>query len=133
MTTPATENLKAKFPKPTQPLEQQMENLKARLRLAYKAVAAANKGAHKTNKSRYDQKARMRTCKEGDYVYLYKPTVKTCLSKKFHYLWSGPFQVTAKRSDLNYELLANQGRKFVVHVIRKELSWRRKARTEPST
>jgi hypothetical protein len=83
MITPATENLKAKVPRPTQPLEQQLEILKARLKLAYKAVAAANKGAHRANKSRYDRKACTRTFKEGDYVYLYNPAVKPGLSKSF--------------------------------------------------
>jgi hypothetical protein len=38
MFTPAIENLNAKFPKPTQALEQQLEDLKARLKAAFKAV-----------------------------------------------------------------------------------------------
>jgi hypothetical protein len=83
MTIPATENLRAKIPRPTQPLEEQMENLKARLRLAYKAVAAANKGAHKTNKRQYDRKARSLSFKKGDFVYLYNTAVKPGLSKNF--------------------------------------------------
>jgi hypothetical protein len=124
MTTPATENLKAKVPRPTKLLEEQLENLKARLKMAYKTVAAANKRAHRANKERYDRKARVLTLKEGDYIYLYNPAVKPGRSKKFHYLWSGPFQVTAKLSDLNYELLGNQGRKFIVHVNRMKLCHR---------
>jgi ribosomal protein L20 len=84
-------------------------------------VAAANKGAHGSNKRRYDRKARLRSFKEGDYVYLYKPAVRPGLSRKFNQFWSGPFRVAAKRSDLNYELLVNQGRKFVVHVNRIKL------------
>jgi hypothetical protein len=67
------------------------------------------------------RKSRTRTFKEAGYVYLYKPAVKPGLSKKFHYLWSGPFQVTAKLSDLNYELLGNQRRKFVVHENRMKM------------
>jgi hypothetical protein len=49
--TPATENLKAKIPRTTQPLEQQLENLKTCLKMAYKTVAAANMEAHRTNKN----------------------------------------------------------------------------------
>jgi hypothetical protein len=47
--------------------------------------------------------------------------VKPGLSKKFHFPWSVPFQVTAKLSDLNCELLGNYGRKFVVDVNRMKL------------
>jgi hypothetical protein len=131
--TPATENLKAKVPRPTQPLDQQLKNLKTCWKMAYKTVAAANKEAHRANKSPYDREVRTRTFKEGDYVYLYNPAVKPGLSKKFHFLWSGPFQVTAKLSYLNYELLHNQGRKFVVHVNRMKLPRRRETRTEAGT
>jgi ribosomal protein L20 len=121
MVTPANENLKAKVPRRTQPVEEQMENLKARLRLAYKAVAVANKGAHGSNKRRYDRKAHLRSFEVGSYVYLYNPAVRPGRSKKFHNFWSGLLRVIAKRSDLNYELLGSQSRKFVVHVNRKKL------------
>jgi hypothetical protein len=52
MVTPANENLKAKISKPTQALEQQLEDLKARLKAAFKAVALANRKSHKANKNR---------------------------------------------------------------------------------
>jgi len=39
-------------------------------------------------------------------------------SKKFHFSWTGPFQVTAKLSDLNYELLGHNDRKFIVNINR---------------
>jgi hypothetical protein len=71
MTTPATENLKAKVPRPTKPLEEQLENLKAWLKMAYKTVAAANKRAHRANKDRYDAR---RVCahlrKEITFTYI---------------------------------------------------------------
>jgi hypothetical protein len=121
MVTPANENLRAKVPKPTQPVEEQMENLKARLSLAYKAVAAANKGAHGSNKRRYDRKAHLRSFEEGSYVYFYNPAVRPGRSRKFHHFWSGPFRVIAKRSYLNYEFLGSQDTKFVVHVNRMKL------------
>ena len=39
-------------------------------------------------------------------------------SKKFHFPWSGPFKITAKISDLNYEILDHGNRKRIVHVNR---------------
>jgi hypothetical protein len=66
MMTPATENLKAKVPRPTQPLDQQLENLKACLKIAFKTVTAANKEVHRVNKNRYDQRAQIRKFKKGD-------------------------------------------------------------------
>jgi hypothetical protein len=89
--TPANKNLKAKVPRRTQPVEEQMENLKVRLRLAYKAVAAVNKGAHGSNKRRYDRKAQLRSFEEGIYVYLYNPAVRPRRSKKVYHFGQGYF------------------------------------------
>jgi len=50
MFTPVNENLRAKVPKPTQGPEQQIENLKARLRQAYKSVAKTNRNSCAENK-----------------------------------------------------------------------------------
>jgi hypothetical protein len=118
MVTPANENLEAKVPKPTQALEQQLEDLKWRLKTAFMAVASANQRAHRTNKTRYDRRAKVRKFKKGELVYLFNPAVKPRHSRKFHFPWSGPFQITAKLSDLNYELMGHQAKKFVVHVNR---------------
>ena len=67
MVTTANENLRAKVPRPTQGPEQ-IENLKARLRHAYKAVAKANRKSHAANKQRYDRRAKLCSFKVGDYV-----------------------------------------------------------------
>jgi len=93
MFTPANENLRAKVPKPTQGPEQQIENLKARLRQAYKSVAKANNKSRAANKQRYDRHAKLRSFIAGDHVYLYNPVRKQGLSKKFQFSWTGPFQV----------------------------------------
>jgi hypothetical protein len=50
MFTPSNEILKAKIPKPTQSLEQQLEDVKARLKAAFKAIAIANRKSHNVNK-----------------------------------------------------------------------------------
>jgi hypothetical protein len=42
-------------------------------------------------------------------------------SNNFYFKWSGPFRVTDKLSDLNYELLGHHERKFIVHVHRLKL------------
>jgi len=104
MVTPANDNLPAKIPKPTQGSEQQVENLKARLRQAYKAVTRANRNSHMANKERYDRRAKHHSFNVGDYVYLYDPAQKPGLSKKFHFYWTCPYQTTGKLSDLNYEV-----------------------------
>jgi len=101
---PAIENLTEKIPKPTQVPQQQAENLKARLRQAYKAVTRANRNSHMANKERYDRRAKHHSFNVGDYVYLYDPAQKPGLSKKFHFYWTCPYQTTGKLSDLNYEV-----------------------------
>jgi hypothetical protein len=40
------------------------------------------------------------------------------LSKNFFSIWSGPIRVTANISDLNYQILWQNGRKFVVYLNR---------------
>jgi hypothetical protein len=49
---------------------------------------------------------------------LYTPAVKPGLSRKFHRSCSGPYRVTAKVSDLNYEIEDQNNQKNVVHVNR---------------
>jgi hypothetical protein len=36
--------------------------------------------------------------------------------KKFHFPWSGPFEITRKISDLNHEIADQNGKKQIVHV-----------------
>jgi len=76
MVTPANEKLRAKLPRWTQGLEHYIENLKACLKHAYKAVAKACRKSHAANKQRYDRHAKLRSFNVGDYVYLYNPARK---------------------------------------------------------
>jgi len=115
MVTPVNENLRAKVLKPTHGPEQQNENLKVRLRQAYKAVAKANRKTQASNKQRYDRHAKLRCFKVGDYVYLYNPVRKPGLSK-FSFCMDEPISSMVKLSDLNYELLGHNDRKFIVHI-----------------
>jgi hypothetical protein len=44
------------------------------------------------------------------------------LSRKFRKPWSGPFKISTKISDLNYEIVDQNGKKQTVHVNRLKLS-----------
>jgi hypothetical protein len=116
MFIPANENLMPKIPKPTQWSGELIESLKASLRQADRAVAKANRRSYVTNKKLYDKRAKYRSFEKSSYVYLFNPARQQGLSKKIFSVWSGPFLVTAKISDLNYEILGRNGRKFVIHL-----------------
>jgi len=47
---------------------------------------------------------------------LYNAARKPGLSRKFFKPWSGTFQITAKVSELNYEILGKSDTKSVVHI-----------------
>jgi len=85
--------------------------------MAYKAVAKANKKAHR-NKRFYDHKAKMRHFEVNDLVYLYTPAMKAGQTKKFQKFWSWPYKITRKISELNYEIVGQDDKKIIVHVDR---------------
>ena len=99
-------------------LSREVDRLRASLKNASKAVSSANRTAHQTNKRYYDRRALHREFYLGECVYLYNPARKPGLSRKFFKPWSGPFQITANVSDLNYKILGHKDRKLVVHVNR---------------
>jgi hypothetical protein len=106
MALPNSNDLKAKVPKENSDHDSRLENLKSSLRLACKSVKKANKKSHLKNKRLYDRKAKVRSFQRGDIVYLYNPAKKLGKCFKFHKYWTGPFQITAKLSDLNYEIIS---------------------------
>jgi hypothetical protein len=116
MVLPSNENLKAKVSRPHKSYDQQIENLKSSLKQAYKSVSKASRKSHQTNKCAYDRRAKYRSLKPGDRIYLYCPARRPGLSKKFYRCWAGPYDVTAKISELNYEILGQNERKFIVHI-----------------
>jgi len=70
-------------------------------------------------------------------VYLYHPAMKPGLTKKFHFPWTGPFQITKKISDLNFEIADQNSKKQVVHVNRLKKaynfdSWKSKQNQKPT-
>jgi hypothetical protein len=120
MNLPAEEDLKAQTPEQEQNFEhaQRLENLKFSLREAYKAVGINSRRSHDKNKEIYDRKAKERKFEVNDIVYLFCPARKEGGCQKFRKFWQGPYKVVAKLSELNYRIVAQNGREEVVHVNR---------------
>jgi transposase InsO family protein len=102
MTLPNHANLKAKVTEENPDHKQRLERLKSSLKLIYDAVTKANKASH--HKRLYDRKAKVQHFKVGDLVYLYNPSVKLGLTKKFSRAWTGPYRITKRLSELNCEI-----------------------------
>ena len=79
-----------------------LEILKSRLRIAYKMAREQGRRSHATNKRYFVKHAKHREFEVGDTVYLYNPAVKKGVSSKFRRPWQGPWDVTEKKSRLNY-------------------------------
>ena len=103
----------------------------------YLVTPRKNKKSHLKNKRLYDRKAKLRSFQTGDIVYLYNPAKKPGKCFKFHKYWTGPFQITAKLSDLNYEITSMNNKTQVVHVNRLKIAynpetWKPKQKTGKS-
>jgi hypothetical protein len=120
MILPSCDDLKAKLSKERENSDhtRRLDSLKSSLKLAYESVRKANRKSHLNNKRLYDRKAKLRSFEIGDLVYLYNPARKPGQCQKFHKPWTGPFKVTAKLSELNYEILSLNHKKQIVHVNR---------------
>lgn len=98
-------------------LESQRKNGElASLKQAYKSASFASKTSYLTNRKHYDLRAKQRSFKVAEFVYVYNPAGKPGLFRKFHRIWTGPYQITGKISDLNYEIIGKNGKKQVVHI-----------------
>jgi hypothetical protein len=118
MEIPNNGNLKTRISSENLSQKRSLENLKASLNLAYKLVAKASRKAHQNNKRLYDRRAKVRNFEKNDLFYLYNPSKKPGLTRKFHKPWAGPFKIVKKISDLNYRIVDQNGIKQVVHVNR---------------
>jgi hypothetical protein len=85
MVLPALQDLRAKLSPEIRNTEHEprLENLKANLRNAFKLARQYCRMSHDTNKRYYDRGSKHREFVVGDFVYLYNPGVKVCLSAKF--------------------------------------------------
>jgi hypothetical protein len=113
---PSNDNLRAKISTEIPSHKQRLESLQNSLRLAYKLVCQASKMSHSHNKQIYDHKAKLREFNIRDLVYLYKPSIRPGLSRKFQKPWSSVHKVTAKISNLNYKIIDRKGKERTVHV-----------------
>jgi hypothetical protein len=118
MEIPGNDVLKARVVTENPDLNRRLESLKANLKTAYKLAAETNRKTQQANKRLYDREAKERHFNISDMVYLYRPAIKPGLTRKFHRPWAGPYQITRKTSELNYEILGQDGRTQVVHVNR---------------
>jgi hypothetical protein len=85
------------------------------LKSAFRYVKWANKKSQKWNKKYHDRSAKHREFNVG-LVYLHQPFRKPGLLAKFFRPWTGPHQVTAKISTLNYETPDSKAKKQAVHL-----------------
>jgi len=106
--------------------------------MAYKHAAKSNKRSHQNNERFYEKRAKTRNFEVNDLVYLYTPVTKSGLRREFRHPWAGPFKVTRKLSELNYEILSLDDKKQVVHINRLKRAynqslWRPKAEKKTRT
>jgi len=118
MSLPGNDNLKAKVATNARDIDQRIESLKASLRSAFRSVKWADKRSQQRNKKYRDRRAKLREFEVGDLVYLYQPARRPGLSAKFFCPWTGPHQVTAKISTLNYEIQDRKFKKQIAHINR---------------
>jgi hypothetical protein len=90
---------------------------------------------YKTSRQKIDRKAKVRRFKVDDLVYLYNPSVKLGLTKKFSRPWTGSYRITKRLSELNYEILGQNNKKQVVHINRLKScnlsSWKPRTKRDP--
>jgi len=114
-----------------------LENLKSRLRTAYKIAREQGRRSHATNNRYYDKHAKHREFAVDDTVYLYNPALKMGVSAKFRRPWVGPWRVTEKKSRLYYAIVDQRGKRLVVHFNRLKkayapVDWERADERQPS-
>ena len=90
--------------------------------LAIRNLAVENiKRRQNIDKIRYDSKHRHVEYSEGDQVKVFTPVRKVGRSEKLLLRWFGPYYITRKVSDVDYEIKkgqSNKAKKDIVHVSR---------------
>jgi hypothetical protein len=124
MILPTTQSITAKLSPEVTGADQvaKLENLKSRLKTAYKLVRQNIHKSYQSNKRYYDGTAKERIFSVGDVVYLFCPATKPGHCRKLQKKWAGPFRIVAKVSKLNYRIVNPQGKEFTVHVNRLKLA-----------
>jgi hypothetical protein len=91
--------------------------LMERLDEAFDVVQRQNKIGREKQKFHYDKNTKLVTFSEGDYIYLKEMTVGVGKSKKFR-IRRGPYFITRRFSDLNYQVQIKPGKYMTVNVNR---------------
>jgi len=124
MRMPNMEDLTARMGVPEEEPEDQdrvgshIKTLAERLGEALQVVQRRNKIGRVKQKIQYDKNTKLVTFSEGDYIYLKEMTIGVGKSKKFRNKWRGPYLITRRFSDLNYQIQLKPGKFTTVNVNR---------------
>ncbi|KAM0731592.1 Retrovirus-related Pol polyprotein from transposon 412 [Formica fusca] len=93
------------------------QELKEKLRASQQVAKEHLKNEKIKTKENYDKKTKEIKLKVGEKILLYDETVRRGRSKKLDSLWSGPYTIIEKNSEVNYTI--KRGRKTIrVHINR---------------
>jgi len=93
-----------KPPKPTYSYDNYAQELRERLRATNQLAKDRLKEEKFKSKLQYDKSVNEKIFKIGDKVLLHDETVRRERSKKLETQWVGPYTITVKFSDINYEI-----------------------------
>jgi len=99
-------------------------DLKQKLHSGYELARSFLSKSQERQKEVYDRTKHFRSYEVGDRVGVFFPNIKLGRTKKFAKPWKGPFVISRKLNDLNYEVKpcgSNKG-KVIVHFNRL-MSW----------
>jgi len=106
-----------KQPKPTYSYDDYAQELREKIRATNQLAKDHLKQEKVKAKLQYDKRVNEKTFKVGDKILLYDETIRRGRSKKLESQWIGPYTITKKLSDVNYEIKG--GRKTIrVHANR---------------
>jgi hypothetical protein len=100
---------------PTNSVEDHIRVLAERLWEAYEVVMEHNKIGREKQKIQYKNN-KLVTFAEGEYVYLKEMSVGVGKTKTFRDRWRGPFLITNRLSDWNYQIQLQPGKRVVVNI-----------------
>jgi len=95
-----------------------IQTLAGKLNKAYEVVTRLNKSSRAKQKAYYDRNTKLVTFSVGDYVYLKEMAVGPGESKKFRTRLRGPYLITKRLSDLNYQIQITPGKFAIVNINR---------------
>jgi hypothetical protein len=92
--------------------------LAERLKEAYKTVEEHNRAGRGKQKVQYDKNTKLVKFSVGDYIYLKEMAIGPGKSKKFRGRWRGPFEITKRLSDWNYQIRMKPGKDVNVNRMK---------------